>query len=169
MFYFKLKFLTERTAEVDLNLTWTLPRNCFSFMLHFPRRDAPGIEVAFLKLSSKYLKYLKSASKMCSFQFFFPRLYLDLMALTLLVYISVSMEFFQKQPPGVAKDILENFAKFIGKYPCRSLFLINLFTNLLRQDSSTYVFLCFFLKFLRTPFLQSTSVGCFCSMQSGIF
>ena len=51
----------------------------------------------------------------------------------------------QKQPSEVLykKAVLKNFAKFTGKHLCQSFFSVN------------------FEKFLRTPFLQNTSGGCF--------
>ena len=62
-------------------------------------------------------------------------------------------------------SVLKNFAKFTGKHLCRSLFVntdaglrpISLLKRLWHR--------CFplnFAKFLRTPYLQSTSSGCFC-------
>ena len=53
---------------------------------------------------------------------------------------------------------LKNYAEFIGKYLCRSLFLIKLqafrSATLLKRNSSTGVF-CDFAKFLRTSILKN--------------
>ena len=65
------------------------------------------------------------------------------------------------------KDVLKKFAKFTGKHMCQSLFLnkvaglspATLFKKRLRHR-------CFpvnFVNFLRTPFLQNTFDGYFCS------
>ena len=55
--------------------------------------------------------------------------------------------------------VLKNFANFIGKHQCWSIFLIKLQAwrpaTLLKRDSNTGA------KFLRTLFLQNTSDGCF--------
>ena len=65
------------------------------------------------------------------------------------------------------KGVLRNFTKFTGKYLCQSIFL-NTNAGL---SSEAFLFKkrlwrrCFplnFMKFLRTPFLQNTSGGCFC-------
>ena len=57
------------------------------------------------------------------------------------------------------KGVLRNFAKFTGKHPCQSLFLIKLQAGglqFIKKDSGTGVFSVNFVKFLRTPFLQNT-------------
>ena len=67
------------------------------------------------------------------------------------------------------KGVLWNFAKFIGKYLCQSLFLINLQAapaTLLKMRPWDRYFPVDFAKFLRTPFLQNTSGGCFSQMQT---
>ena len=52
--------------------------------------------------------------------------------------------------------VLKNFAIFIGKHMCWSLFLIKLQAlkpaTLLKRDPNTGVFLSYLQKFLRTPF-----------------
>ena len=63
-------------------------------------------------------------------------------------------------------SVLKSFANFTGKHLCWGLFLKNL------QAEGLQLFIekslqhkCFplkFVKFLRTPFLQNTSGGCFC-------
>ena len=53
------------------------------------------------------------------------------------------------------KGVFKNFIKFIGKQLCQSLFFNKVAG--LRQSC----FLINFTKFLRTPFLQNTSGGCF--------
>ena len=58
------------------------------------------------------------------------------------------------------KGVLWNFAKFIGKYLCQSLFLINLQAapaTLLKMRPWGRYFPVDFAKFLRTPFLQNYS------------
>ena len=66
------------------------------------------------------------------------------------------------------KVVLRNFAKFTGKHLCQSLFfntVAGLAWNVIKKrDSGTGVFLWIFVKFVRTPFLQNTSGGCFCTM-----
>ena len=63
------------------------------------------------------------------------------------------------------KDALRNFAKFSGKHLCQSLFfnkVADLRPETLSKKSIWYS--CFpvsFVEFVRTPFLQSTSNGCF--------
>ena len=58
-------------------------------------------------------------------------------------------------------DILQNrfpkdLPKFTGKHPCQSLFFNKV------AGLGTYIFPVNFAKFLRAPFLQNTSAGCFC-------
>ena len=62
---------------------------------------------------------------------------------------------------SLRKDVLRNFVKFIGKHLCQSLF----FTLKKRLRC----FLGNFAKFLRTPFLQNTSSGCFCQSYLALY
>ena len=58
------------------------------------------------------------------------------------------------QSCSVKISVLKNFTKFTGKHRCQSLFLLSCNKRLWHK--------CFpvnFVKFLRTPFLQNTSVG----------
>ena len=61
--------------------------------------------------------------------------------------------------------VLKHFSNFTEKQLCWSLFLIKLHArgsaNLLKRESNTTVFPVKFTKFLRAPFLQNTSAGCF--------
>ena len=64
------------------------------------------------------------------------------------------------------KAVLKNFAKFTGKHLCQRLFF-NKVAGLMRATllKNGLWHKCFpvnFAKFLRTPFLQSTSGGYFC-------
>ena len=56
------------------------------------------------------------------------------------------------------KGVLRNFIKLTGKHLCQSLFFNKV---ALKKESLTQVFFCEFVTFLRTPFLQNTSGGCF--------
>ena len=60
---------------------------------------------------------------------------------------------------SVKKDVLRNFAKFTGKHLCQSHFLNKVagLETLLRKRLCRRCFPVNFAKFLRTPFLQSTS------------
>ena len=61
--------------------------------------------------------------------------------------------------------IFKNFAVFIGKHQRWSLFLIILQTG---RPAKRHQYRCFpvnIAKFLRTPFLQNYSGGCFCKMR----
>ena len=62
------------------------------------------------------------------------------------------------------KGVLRNFAKFTGKHLCQSLFFNKVAgaANLLKKRLWHRCFPMNFAKFLRTPFLQNTSGGCFC-------
>ena len=54
----------------------------------------------------------------------------------------------------------KNLAEFTRKHLCQSLFFKKFQANacsFIKKDSGTYVFLYFFSKFLRPPFLQNTS------------
>ena len=66
---------------------------------------------------------------------------------------------------SVKKDVLRNFTKFTGKHLCQSLFFLSFFYVFFnKKETLAQVFsseLC--VKFLRTPFLQNTSGGCFCA------
>ena len=59
---------------------------------------------------------------------------------------------------SIIKGVLINFAKFTGKHLCQSLFL-NKVAGLRHRWHQC--FLVNFAKFIRTPFLQNTSGGCF--------
>ena len=70
----------------------------------------------------------------------------------LFVYVRISRSSHQRC--SVKKGVLVNFAKFIGKHLCQRLFF----------KKKSFRHMCFplnFPKFLRTPFLQNTSEGCF--------
>ena len=62
---------------------------------------------------------------------------------------------------SVRKGVLRNFAKFTGKHLCQSLFLNKVAdlrsAALLKKRLWHWCFSVIFPKFLRTPFLQSTS------------
>ena len=61
---------------------------------------------------------------------------------------------------SVRKSVLRNFAKFKGKHPCQSPFLIKLQASLSTFLKKRLCHRCFpvnFVKFLRTPFLQNIS------------
>ena len=65
------------------------------------------------------------------------------------------------------KGVLRNFAKFIGKHLCQMLFFFNKVAGLrpatlLKKSLWHRCFPVNFAKYLRTPFLQNTSNGCFC-------
>ena len=60
---------------------------------------------------------------------------------------------------------LKNFGNFIGKQVCWSLFLIKCWPETCNLIKKRLRYNCFppkFSKFLRAPFLQNTSGGCFC-------
>ena len=63
------------------------------------------------------------------------------------------------------KSVFKNFTKTPGKHLYWSLFLIKFQISglqlFLRKIFSTGVFMLIFAKFLRTPFLNNTSCGCF--------
>ena len=69
----------------------------------------------------------------------------------------------QKQPPDLSykNGGLKNFAKFIGKHLCQSLFLNKIAVlrsaALLKKRLWHRCFLGNFVKFLKTPFLQNNS------------
>ena len=75
----------------------------------------------------------------------------------------------KSSPPEVFfyKGILRNFAKFSGKHLCLGLSFDKIPglrpATLLKERLWHRCFLVNFEKFLRTPFLQNTSGGCFCS------
>ena len=64
------------------------------------------------------------------------------------------------------KSVFRNFAKFTGKHLCPSLFFNKVAglrpATLLKKRLWHRCFPVNFVKFLRTPFLQNTFVGCFC-------
>ena len=62
---------------------------------------------------------------------------------------------------SVRKSVLRNFAKFKGKHPCQSPFLIKLqasLSTLLKKKLCHRCFPANFVKFLRAPFLQNISL-----------
>ena len=63
------------------------------------------------------------------------------------------------------KGVLRNFTKFTGKHLCQSLFFNKVAglrpATLLKKRLWHRCFPVNFVKFLRTPFLQNTSGGCF--------
>ena len=63
------------------------------------------------------------------------------------------------------KGVLSNFAKFIGKHLCQSVFFNKVAglrpATLLKKRLKRRCFPVNFTKFTRTPFLQNTSGGCF--------
>ena len=68
------------------------------------------------------------------------------------------------------KGVLKNFAKFTGKHRCQSLVFNKVAglspATLLKKRLWHSAFRVDFATFLRTPFLQNTSVGCFCKLDS---
>ena len=72
----------------------------------------------------------------------------------------------QKQPPKVfyEKDVLENFAKFIGKHLCQSLLFNKVagwLATLLKKRLWHRSFRMNFAKFSRTPFYETPLDDCF--------
>ena len=68
------------------------------------------------------------------------------------------------------KAVLRNFAKFTGKYLCQRLFFNTVAgqarpATLIKKSLWHRCFPVNFAKFLRTPFLQKSSSGCFCKLQ----
>ena len=59
------------------------------------------------------------------------------------------------------KGVLRNIAKLTGKHLCQSLFFNKVAGLCKKRDYGTGVF-SEFVKFLKTPFLQNSSGGCFC-------
>ena len=56
------------------------------------------------------------------------------------------------------KGVLSNFAKFLGKHLCQSLFCNKMQASAsAKRDSGAGVFMWIFVKFLRTPFLRNTA------------
>ena len=70
------------------------------------------------------------------------------------------------------KGVIRNFAKFIGKYLRQSLFCNKVAplrpATILKKRLWDRCFPVNFAKFLRTPFSQSTSGGCFCNSHYAI-
>ena len=65
---------------------------------------------------------------------------------------------------SVKKFVLRNFAEFIGKHLCQSLFFNKVAgwpATLLKKRPWHRCFPVNFAKLLRTPFLQNASGGCF--------
>ena len=66
---------------------------------------------------------------------------------------------------SIKKDVLRNFTKFTGKHLCQSLLFNKVvgprLATLLKKRLWHRCFSVKFVKFLRTPFLQNTSGGCF--------
>ena len=66
---------------------------------------------------------------------------------------------------SIIKGVLINYAKFTGKHLCQILFLNKVAAptsaTLLRKRPWHRCFPVNFAKFIRTPFLQNTSGGCF--------
>ena len=62
------------------------------------------------------------------------------------------------------KGVFRSFVKFTGKHQCQSLFFVSepRPATLLKKRLLKRCFPVNFTKFLRTPFLQNTSDGCFC-------
>ena len=65
------------------------------------------------------------------------------------------------------KGVLKNFAKFTGKHPCQSLFLITLQTsvfNFIKKETVAQVFSCEFCKsfndtyFYRAPVVTASGI-----------
>ena len=71
---------------------------------------------------------------------------------------------------SVRKGVLRNFTKFTGKHLCQSLFLNGVArpATILKKGLWHRCFPVNFVKLLRTPFLQSTSGGCFCIFDDSI-
>ena len=81
--------------------------------------------------------------------------------------ITLLLGTFRSNRPEVLckKYVLRNFAKFTGKHLCQRLFLNKVAglrpATLLKKSFWHRCFPVNFAKFLRTPFLQNTSGGCF--------
>ena len=60
-------------------------------------------------------------------------------------------------------DVLRNFAIFTGKHLCQGLFGLRLYQK--EIPTQFHSFSVNIAKFVRTPFLQNTSNGCFCHDQ----
>ena len=71
-----------------------------------------------------------------------------------------------------AKGVLRNFKKFTRKHLCLSLFFNKVAglrsATLLKKRLWHRCFPVNFVKFIRTPFLQNTSGGCFCINNSKV-
>ena len=61
------------------------------------------------------------------------------------------------------KGVLKNFTKFTEKHLCQNLFSLKVAG--LKKEPWHRCFPVNFVKFLRTPFLQNTSGGCFISLR----
>ena len=57
--------------------------------------------------------------------------------------------------------VLKNFANFIGKHQCWSIFFNKVAGLKNQKETPTQVFSCEICEILRTPFLRNTSGGCF--------
>ena len=70
----------------------------------------------------------------------------------------------------ILEEVLRNFKKFTGKHLCQSLFFNKVAglrpATLLKKRLWHRCFPVNFVKFLRTPFLQNTSDGCFDNTQA---
>ena len=68
--------------------------------------------------------------------------------------MAVINELSQEQPPELflKKSISKNFAKFTGKYLCRSFY----FNKVIEKETLTQAFSCEFCDIFRNTFLQNT-------------
>ena len=88
---------------------------------------------------------------------------------TLQAFFFLSFSLHHKQPPKMfcKKGVLRNFAKFTGKHVCQNLFFKKVAglspAALLQKRPWHRSFPVNLTKFLRTPFLQKSSGGCFCN------
>ena len=63
------------------------------------------------------------------------------------------------------KGVLKKITKFTGKHLYESLFFnkaAGIAYNFIKKETLVQLFSCEFCKFLRTPFFQNISGGCFC-------
>ena len=108
-------------------------------------------------------KFLKDGSLVITFH------------LTNIINLSMKLEAFpfksSRSEIFCKKCFLRNFAKFIGKHLCQSLFFNKVAGRPVTLLKKRLWYRCFpvnFAKFLRTPFLQNTSGGCFCPLKCKI-
>ena len=121
-------------------------------------QESTCVGVFLIKLKA-YLYYIGKKIK----NFFFPYTY------RIKYSKQLTTNFNKSSRPEVfcRKGVLSNFAKFTGKYLCQGLLFNKVAglrpATLLKKRLWHKCFPVNFTKFLRTPFLQNTSGGCFCS------